>query len=177
MASPTTAASWATRPPQAAHSNPGDRTPETRIEARLVWGVRSLGGRVEKLLPSRSGLPDRLVLLPGGRVCFIELKAADGRLAPLQRHWREKARQLGTDVAVLSSYAEVDRWLHRQATALGKSRQETGLDSRSEAAISSHDLKKVPGGLRCSCGWQVDAGRIWTQMVPAWAAHIAEVSR
>lgn len=55
---------------------------ESEIEARLVRGVKALGGVAYKFVsPGNVGVPDRLVVLPGGRVIFVELKAEGGRLS------------------------------------------------------------------------------------------------
>ena len=44
---------------------------ESEIEARLVRGVKALGGVAYKFVsPGNVGVPDRLVVLPGGRVIF-----------------------------------------------------------------------------------------------------------
>ena len=49
---------------------------EKTIEAKLVQAVRTKGGLAPKFTsPGLDGVPDRLVLLPGGRIAFIELKA------------------------------------------------------------------------------------------------------
>ena len=49
---------------------------ESEIEARLVRGVKALGGVAYKFVsPGNVGVPDRVVVLPGGRVIFVELKA------------------------------------------------------------------------------------------------------
>ncbi len=49
---------------------------EKTIEAKLVKNVRSMGGLALKFSsPGFDGVPDRLVLLPGGRIAFIELEA------------------------------------------------------------------------------------------------------
>ena len=55
---------------------------ESDIERRLVQGVKKLGGRAYKFVsPGNVGVPDRLVVLPGGIVLFVEVKAPDGRLS------------------------------------------------------------------------------------------------
>lgn len=51
---------------------------ESDIERRLVQGVKKLGGRAYKFVsPGNVGVPDRLVVLPGGVVLFVEVKAPD----------------------------------------------------------------------------------------------------
>ena len=49
---------------------------EKAIEMRLAAAVRSYGGVAVKLAATGiSGMPDRLLLLPGGRMAFVETKA------------------------------------------------------------------------------------------------------
>lgn len=47
------------------------------------------------------GTPDLLVMLPGGRVLWLELKTARGRLSPAQQAWHERARRMGHTVEVV----------------------------------------------------------------------------
>jgi len=67
---------------------------ESTIETRLRDGVKALGGLALKLtIPGYAGYPDRMVLMPGGRIYFIELKRP-GKLArklQLKRHRTLKA--------------------------------------------------------------------------------------
>ena len=49
---------------------------EKTIEAKLVKAVKSMGGLAPKFVsPGFDGVPDRLVLLPDGKIAFVELKA------------------------------------------------------------------------------------------------------
>ena len=58
---------------------------ESSVETKLCKFVKSLGGVAWKWVsPGRNGVPDRICLLPGGRVIFVELKQpglSDGRSA------------------------------------------------------------------------------------------------
>lgn len=75
---------------------------ESTIEKALVRGIREAGGWAIKLTsPGNSGVPDRLVLMPGGRVIFVELKTDTGRLSTLQEFVHGRLRRLGMDVRVL----------------------------------------------------------------------------
>lgn len=81
---------------------------ESRIEALLVRKIKQAGGWALKLVsPSNDGVPDRLVLLPGGRVIFVELKTETGHLSPLQEFVHGRLRRLGMDVQVLYGRDEV----------------------------------------------------------------------
>lgn len=88
---------------------------EKSIEQYLREQVRALGGRTLKLEPSNAkGVPDRLVILPLGRVAFVELKRPSGGvLAPLQAEWKWWLEINGHRSVVLSSKAEVDQFLRR----------------------------------------------------------------
>lgn len=83
---------------------------EKRVEQVLGWEVKALGGWSIKLLPSVSGLPDRMVLLPGGRLIFVETKAPTGTVAPHQTVIHNRLRRLGFEVVVLASTAAVREW-------------------------------------------------------------------
>ena len=52
-------------------------------------------------------MPDRLVLLPGGRVYLVELKTDTGEVRPAQKVWHDKAATRGTLVVILRGLAEV----------------------------------------------------------------------
>ena len=85
---------------------------ESEIEARLVRGVKALGGVAYKFVsPGNVGVPDRLVVLPGGRVIFVELKAEGGRLSPMQRQQLARLRRLGADACKVKSETGVARFL------------------------------------------------------------------
>lgn len=72
---------------------------ESELEARLVRGVKALGGRAYKFVsPGNVGVPDRLVVLPGGRILFAELKTDSGRLSRMQLHQIDELRRLGAEV-------------------------------------------------------------------------------
>lgn len=83
---------------------------EKRVEQTLGTEVKARGGWAIKLLPSVSGLPDRMVLLPGGRLIFVELKSPTGTVAPHQIVIHNRLRVLGFEVLVLASPAAVRDW-------------------------------------------------------------------
>ena len=82
------------------------------VERRLVEGVKRLGGRAWKWVsPGHSGVPDRIVVLPGGRVIFVELKTDTGKLSPLQRLTIDELLMRGCDVRVLYGSEQVEGFL------------------------------------------------------------------
>lgn len=70
---------------------------EKDIEKALVDRVKRHGGLCLKwVCPGHAGVPDRIVLLPGGKIVFAELKRPKGgRKSPLQKWWAKKLIDLG----------------------------------------------------------------------------------
>ena len=88
---------------------------ESTIERKLVQGVKALGGRVYKFVsPGNAGVPDRMVVLPGGRITFVELKTETGRLSKVQRFQIGQLEKLGCDVRVLRGADAVQRFLNQE---------------------------------------------------------------
>lgn len=81
---------------------------ESRIERRLVDGVKKLGGMCLKFVsPGTPGAPDRLIITPTGRIIFAELKTETGRLAKIQRYTIGEMQKRGADVRVVKGIDEV----------------------------------------------------------------------
>ncbi|KMV67432.1 nuclease [bacteria symbiont BFo2 of Frankliniella occidentalis] len=77
---------------------------ESTIEKHLVAEVKKAGGIAYKFVsPGRRSVPDRLVLLPGGRAVFVECKAPGEKPRPEQLREHERLRGLGFIVVVLDS--------------------------------------------------------------------------
>jgi len=78
--------------------------PEAKIEKKLVERIKRLGGIAYKFTsPARRSVPDRLVLLPGGTVVFVEVKAPGERPTKLQAKEKDKIDGLGFRVVVVDS--------------------------------------------------------------------------
>ena len=81
---------------------------ENKIEAKLKQMVEKQGGIAPKFVsPGLSGMPDRLVLLPGGQIAFVEVKAPDKVPRPLQEARHRMLRKLGFKVYVLDDAGQV----------------------------------------------------------------------
>ena len=75
---------------------------EKLIEQNLVQAVRRMGGLAPKFIsPGWAGAPDRLVLLSGGRLAFVEVKAPGKTLRPLQVRRKGQLEALGFRVHVI----------------------------------------------------------------------------
>lgn len=84
---------------------------EKEIEQKLVTMTRRHGGHCLKwVCPGWSGVPDRIILLPGGRVIFAETKRPKGgRVDKLQEWWLGRLRRLGFLAVVVWDRQDVER--------------------------------------------------------------------
>lgn len=81
---------------------------ESVIEARLVREVKKRGGLCYKFTsPGNPGVPDRIIILPGGRTVYVELKTEIGGLAKIQKWQIEELRKRGAVVRVLKGMDQV----------------------------------------------------------------------
>ena len=81
---------------------------EKKIEQKLVQAVKASGGICPKLVcPGFDGMPDRLVLLPMGRIAFVEVKRYGEKPRPLQEARHGMLRRLGFPVYVLDDAAQI----------------------------------------------------------------------
>ena len=82
---------------------------EKEIEEKFIDTVKRHGGLCLKwVCPGWSGVPDRLVLLPGGRIIFCELKRPKGgRLSALQKWWAGRLVAMGFRHWVVWDYEDI----------------------------------------------------------------------
>jgi hypothetical protein len=74
----------------------GKKVTEKYIEQKLIKAVKELGGITPKFVsPGLDGVPDRIVLLPMGRIAFVELKAPGKKMRPLQVKRKTQLEALG----------------------------------------------------------------------------------
>lgn len=81
---------------------------EKTIEQKFRAAVKAAGGLAVKFTsPGFDGVPDRLALLPGGRMAFVEVKAPEKKPRPLQLARHRLLRQLGFKVYVLDDEGQI----------------------------------------------------------------------
>jgi hypothetical protein len=85
---------------------------EQEIEEKLRKAVENHGGRCLKwVCPGWAGVPDRIVLLPGARIYFVETKRPKGgKVSALQRKWREWLTALGFEVWTVWDFADLKQF-------------------------------------------------------------------
>lgn len=81
---------------------------EKYIEQKLVTAVKKLGGICPKFTsPGLDGVPDRLVLLPGGKMAFIELKVPGEKMRPLQVRRKKQLERIGFRVYCIDNTTQI----------------------------------------------------------------------
>ena len=75
---------------------------ESELERILVEEVRKEGGKAYKWVsPGNDGVPDRIVIFPGGKIYFVELKVEGGRVSATQIAQLKALANLGLDAFVI----------------------------------------------------------------------------
>ena len=88
--------------------HPANGGGRSRVEAKIFNG-----------LGVRPGVPDLVLLIPGGRAAFIELKAGAGRLSAAQVAFKMQVETLGFRYAECRSVDEVERFVRRLIAEVG----------------------------------------------------------
>ena len=85
---------------------------EKTIERKLVQAVRAMGGIAPKFIsPGFDGMPDRVVLLPNGKIAFMEVKRHGEKPRPLQEARHGLLRRLGFKVYILDDEGQIQQIL------------------------------------------------------------------
>ena len=83
---------------------------ESFIEEKLTKAVRQNGGICWKFTsPGTAGVPDRIILMPEGRIAFVEVKAPGEKPRPLQLSRHRLLRRLGFKVYVLDALEDIEK--------------------------------------------------------------------
>lgn len=84
---------------------------EKEIERVLARYVKEIGGIAYKFVsPGNTGVPDRIIILPGGDIWFAELKTETGILSKVQEAQIRRLKKLGCRVTVLRGVRDVVRF-------------------------------------------------------------------
>lgn len=87
---------------------------ETEVEGYLRKRVNAVGGMCVKFVPDYSrGFPDRVLILPQGKLVWVETKTEGGRVAPYQNVVHVLLRRLGQQVEVAWTKDQVDALMVR----------------------------------------------------------------
>ena len=86
---------------------------EVVVERRLAAAVRRMGGICAKWMsPGIDGVPDRIILLPGSKIGFAEIKAPGRDLRPLQKKRKSQLESLGILVFKIDDPEQIKEVLH-----------------------------------------------------------------
>ena len=81
---------------------------EKQIEMKLISATKDMGGIAPKFVsPGFDGMPDRLVLLPYGKLAFVEVKSPGQKPRALQAARHKLLRGLGFKVYVLYDMQQI----------------------------------------------------------------------
>ena len=95
---------------------------EKDIEDILRRGVRKLGGIAYKFTsPGNAGVPDRIVVMPGSKLFFVELKTETGKLSQIQKRQIDRLEERGIKTIVLYGEGQVLEFLDYLAGGNGES--------------------------------------------------------
>lgn len=90
---------------------------ESQLERKFRLAVEAVGGKAPKWTsPGNRGVPDRVVVLPGGRTVYVELKSPGEPLTPLQRKWKKTLEQLGHKHFKINSEDDIERFIQEVAS-------------------------------------------------------------
>lgn len=90
---------------------------ERDIEKWLCDQIKKLGGHAYKFVsPGCDGVPDRMIILPGGRIHFVELKTNKGKPSQIQKWQMQFLSNLGCDVWLIRGQKEAEDFIHEICT-------------------------------------------------------------
>ncbi len=87
---------------------------EKLIEKKLREGIKKLGGMALKFIPSYwVGAPDRLVLLPEGKIYWVETKSTGDKLRAVQQTRKKQLEKLGFKVFKIDNQESLDSFFEK----------------------------------------------------------------
>ena len=88
---------------------------ESEVERNLCRRVKNeLRGRAFKFVsPGFNGVPDRIILIPQGRIYFVETKAPGKTLRARQKYVREIIEELGFIVLRIDTKEKVEDFIRQ----------------------------------------------------------------
>ncbi len=85
---------------------------ESKIEAWLNDQIKKIGGKSYKFVsPGNPGVPDRIYLLPDGRIYFVELKRVIGKLSNIQVWQRQQFKEMGIDIRLIYGMEQAKQFI------------------------------------------------------------------
>lgn len=88
---------------------------ERWVESYLVKRIKEVGGKAYKFNSlTCKGVADRLVLLPNGKIFFIELKSSAGKQTQLQKVFEQDVTKLGQKYLIINSRDSVNEFLQQE---------------------------------------------------------------
>ena len=88
---------------------------ESNVEGYLKSEISKLGGLCRKWVsPGARGIPDQIVMMPGARIWFVELKAPGKKPRPQQAKRHRELKALGFEVRVLDTIEKVKMFIQKE---------------------------------------------------------------
>lgn len=88
--------------------------PEAKLEHKLKTEVKKAGGIAFKFVsPGYSGVTDRIVLIPGGKVVFVELKNGGAALTALQVSFGRLLNSMGASYEVVRTEKDITEFIDK----------------------------------------------------------------
>lgn len=85
---------------------------ERDIERWLKGQVEDMGGLFWKFVsPGNDGVPDRILIMPGGGLVFVEIKTQTGELSPVQRLQISKLEKRRIPVIVIYGMEDAQNYI------------------------------------------------------------------
>lgn len=86
---------------------------EKKLERKLREEVKKLGGMALKFIsPGHAGVYDRIVLMPGGKIWFVEMKSSGKKLSPLQEVFQKQMDKLIFSTREIDCVEKLESFLH-----------------------------------------------------------------